>query len=88
MILEGRLALAIGKRLSDLSALLHLPFPCQKSADTRRDPAAAGLKGLGDFLYKGLHGAVSDLERCKNRQWQQKDGHEQMEREEQKEKVN
>lgn len=87
LILEGKLALAIGKRLSDLSALLHLPFPCQKSADIHSNLAAVGPKSLGDFQYKGLPGALSDLVRCKNWQWQQ-DGHEQMEGEEQMEKVN
>lgn len=48
-ILKGKLALVTGQRRSDLSALLHPPFPLQRSADTHRDLSAARLRSLGNF---------------------------------------
>lgn len=52
LILEDKFVLAIGKKLSERSALLHLLFPCQKSADTHRDQEVVGWRFWGIFNVK------------------------------------
>lgn len=63
MLLDSKLALAIGKSLSDLCSSPS-PISMTESAGTHRDVTAAGLESPGEFQHKGLHGAVLELGRC------------------------
>lgn len=64
MLLDSKLALAIGKSLSDLCSSPS-PISMTESAGTHRDvTAAGGLESPGEFQHKGLRGAVLELGRC------------------------
>lgn len=82
MLLDSKLALAIGKSLSDLCSSPS-PISMTESAGTHRDVIPAGLESPGEFQHKGLFAWC-----CVGAGEVQQDGHEQMEGEEMKENVN